>query len=55
MKALLWFVLCAALVANVMLNLMDESGLRIGLSVCAGVAVVASGVALWVLRDPRES
>ncbi|WP_326699508.1 hypothetical protein OG909_20800 [Streptomyces sp. NBC_01754] len=56
MKALLWFVLCVALVTNVFANfVMDESGRQIALGVCAGVAVIGSGAGLWVLRTPRES
>ncbi|GAA2414997.1 hypothetical protein GCM10010433_12510 [Streptomyces pulveraceus] len=51
MKALLWFVLCAAIAANVSLNfLMEENGLYIVLSVVSGVVVLASGAGLWTLR-----
>ncbi|GAA2972435.1 MULTISPECIES: hypothetical protein [Streptomyces] len=55
MKSLLWLVLCVALVANVLLNVMAESGLQLALSICAGITVIGSGVGLWVLRGPRES
>ncbi|SCD82943.1 hypothetical protein GA0115239_109317 [Streptomyces sp. BpilaLS-43] len=55
MKALLRLVLCVALVANVLLDVMDESGLQLALSICAGVTVVGSGAGLWMLRGPRES
>ncbi|MES9504932.1 hypothetical protein ABWJ92_00745 [Streptomyces sp. NPDC000609] len=51
MKALLWFVLCAAIAANVSLNfLVEENGLHIALSVVSGVVVLASGTGLWMLR-----
>jgi hypothetical protein len=50
MKALLWIVLCAAIVANVALNLMEDNGLHIALSVVSGVVVLASGAGLWMLR-----
>ncbi|WP_203687071.1 hypothetical protein [Streptomyces sp. SID14515] len=56
MKSLLWLVLSAALAANVFLSLaVEESGLQIALSVAAGVTAIASGVGLWMLRDPHES
>ncbi|MEV7235604.1 hypothetical protein AB0N06_16925 [Streptomyces sp. NPDC051020] len=54
MKPLLWLVLCLAVVANVGLNLMEDTGLHIALSVASGVVVLASGVGLWMLRDRRE-
>ncbi|MEE1750486.1 MULTISPECIES: hypothetical protein [unclassified Streptomyces] len=51
MKALLWFVFCAAIAANVSLNfLTEENGLHIALSVVSGVVVLASGAGLWMLR-----
>ncbi|MFD5191451.1 hypothetical protein ACFWMU_25465 [Streptomyces sp. NPDC058357] len=51
MKALLWFVLCAAVAANVSLNfLMDDNVLHIALSVVSGVVVLVSGAGLWMLR-----
>ncbi|MEU3054507.1 hypothetical protein [Streptomyces griseus] len=56
MKSLLWLVLSAALAANVFLSLaVEESGLQIALSVAAGVTAIASGVGLWMLRDPHGS
>ncbi|MFI6058455.1 hypothetical protein [Streptomyces sp. NPDC051286] len=54
MKPLLWLVLCLAVVANVGLNLMEDTGLHIALSVVSGVVVLASGVGLWMLRDRRQ-
>ncbi|MFE9908080.1 hypothetical protein [Streptomyces clavifer] len=54
-KALLRTSLCVALVANVFLNLTEDGGLRLALSICAGVVVLGSGAGLWMLRDPRES
>ncbi|MER5365559.1 hypothetical protein [Streptomyces sp. NPDC002722] len=50
MKALLWIVLCAAIVANVSLNLMENNALHIVLSVVSGLVVLASGTGLWMLR-----
>ncbi|MFI8434897.1 hypothetical protein ACIGJO_14275 [Streptomyces sp. NPDC079020] len=56
MKALLWLVLCAALVANLFINfVVEESVLQIVMSATAGVVVIGSGVGLWMLRSPRES
>ncbi|GAA2936897.1 MULTISPECIES: hypothetical protein [Streptomycetaceae] len=55
MKALLRLVFCVALAANVFLNLAEDDGLRLALSICAGVAVIGSGAGLWMLRGPRES
>lgn len=56
MKSLLWLVLSAALVANVFLGFaVDRNGLEAALSIVSGVAVLASGAGLWVLRGPRES
>ncbi|MEE1772195.1 hypothetical protein PUR34_29540 [Streptomyces sp. JV185] len=54
MKALLWIVLCAAVVANVSFNLMENNGLHIALSVVSGVVVLASGTGLWMLRREAE-
>ncbi|MFG2558357.1 hypothetical protein [Streptomyces sp. NPDC048496] len=54
MKPLLWLVLCLAVVANVGLNLMDDTGLHIALSIVSGAVVLASGVRLWMLRDRHE-
>lgn len=54
MKALLWIVLCAAVVANVSLNLMEDNGLRIAMSVVSGAVVLASGTGLWMLRRDSE-
>ncbi|MEU9622850.1 MULTISPECIES: hypothetical protein [unclassified Streptomyces] len=49
MKALLWTVLCAALAANVFLNvLVGDNALNIALSIVSGVVVLASGVGLWM-------
>ncbi|MGW1412386.1 hypothetical protein [Streptomyces sp. NPDC002403] len=50
MKALLWTVLCAAIAANVSLNMMEDNGLHIALSVVSGAVVLASGTGLWMLR-----
>lgn len=50
MKALLWFVLCAALAANLSLNLLENNALHIVLSVVSGLVVIGSGVGLWMLR-----
>ncbi|MFG3410348.1 hypothetical protein [Streptomyces sp. NPDC048142] len=56
MKSLLRLVLFAALAANIFLSLaVEESGLQITLSFAAGLAALASGIGLWVLRGPRES
>lgn len=54
MKPLLWLVLCLAVVANVGLNLMEDTGLHIALSIVSGTVVLASGVGLWMLRDGHE-
>ncbi|MFJ6010734.1 hypothetical protein [Streptomyces sp. NPDC092952] len=50
MKALLWIVLLGAVAGNVSLNLMEDTGLHIALSVVSGVIVLASGTGLWMLR-----
>ncbi|MEU2133478.1 hypothetical protein [Streptomyces sp. NPDC018352] len=50
MKALLWLVLCAALAANLALNLVENNALHIVLSVVSGLVVIASGAGLWMLR-----
>ncbi|MER5613760.1 MULTISPECIES: hypothetical protein [unclassified Streptomyces] len=50
MKALLWLALCAALAANLALNLMENNALHIVLSVVSGLVVIASGAGLWMLR-----
>ncbi|MFE7109612.1 hypothetical protein ACFU98_22455 [Streptomyces sp. NPDC057575] len=50
MKALLWLVLCAALAANLALNLVENNALHIVLSVVSGLVVIGSGVGLWMLR-----
>ncbi|MEU0632891.1 hypothetical protein [Streptomyces sp. NPDC005989] len=50
MKALLWLVLCAALAANLALNLVENNALHIVLSVVSGLIVIASGAGLWMLR-----
>lgn len=55
MKALLWIVLIACLIANVYLNFAVERDSRqVMLSVAAGVGVVASGVGLWMARSKRS-
>ncbi|MFD5831926.1 hypothetical protein [Lentzea sp. NPDC060358] len=54
MKALLWLVLLGAIAGNVSLNLMEDSGLHIALSVVSGVIVLASGAGLWMLRGGRD-
>ncbi|MDK0521760.1 hypothetical protein [Streptomyces sp. ML-6] len=53
MKPLLWLVLCIALVANLLLNLMADNTLHIVLSVVTGSVVLASGTGLW-LRHRAE-
>ncbi|MEE1741837.1 hypothetical protein [Streptomyces sp. BE147] len=56
MKALLWLVLCVALVANVLSNFVVEGGApQIVMSSVAGIVVIGSGIGLWMLRGPRES
>ncbi|MFD7066344.1 hypothetical protein ACFV97_03810 [Streptomyces sp. NPDC059913] len=50
MKALLWIVLLGAVAGNVSLNLMEDNGLHIALSVVSAVIVLASGAGLWMLR-----
>ncbi|MGC5346335.1 hypothetical protein ACPXCE_06060 [Streptomyces sp. DT24] len=56
MKALLWLVLLMAVVANVSLSFgVADGGLCVALSAISGLVVLASGIALWTLREPRES
>ncbi|MFE9696838.1 hypothetical protein [Streptomyces sp. NPDC006270] len=56
MKFLLRLLPAAALAANVVLGFaVEESGLRIALSIVAGVTVLAAAAGLWALRCPRAS
>ncbi|WP_329174749.1 hypothetical protein OG754_18620 [Streptomyces decoyicus] len=54
MKALLWCVLCIAVVVNVSTSFAFDGVQEVLISVASGVVVIGSGVGLFLTRTKRS-
>ncbi|MGW7019432.1 hypothetical protein ACWGGS_08820 [Streptomyces decoyicus] len=54
MKALLWCVLCIAVVVNVSTSFAFDGVRQVLISVASGVVVIGSGVGLFLTRTKRS-
>ncbi|MCL7495618.1 MULTISPECIES: hypothetical protein [Streptomyces] len=54
MKALLWCVLCIAVVVNVSTSFAFDGVQQVLISVASGVVVIGSGVGLFLKRTKRS-
>ncbi|MFI6643208.1 hypothetical protein [Streptomyces sp. NPDC050504] len=55
MKSLLWTLFAAGVAANLVANLVvDSGGPQIAVSIVSGALLIGSGAGLWVTRD-REA
>ncbi|MFE5485209.1 hypothetical protein [Streptomyces sp. NPDC056527] len=57
MRALLWLLLTASVLANVFVSSFSgwTGGLQVAGSVCTGVLLVGSAVGLWLTRSRSEA